>query len=65
MALSNIGARTLGIRNREERDEERDKEISQLVFALRERIKQKLIDTQFVDDLVSSVAQRWNILEIS
>lgn len=76
LAIPHIGKRLLGTHGEErllgthgeERGryaEEKGKTVFRLISCLREREKQMVMDTQFIDDLISSVAQRWNLEEIA
>lgn len=47
------------------KDNRKIEAVEQLVRCLREIERMKLVESHYVDDLIQSIAQRWNILEIS
>ena len=47
------------------KDDRKTEAVDQLVRCLREIGKMKLLESRYVDDLIQSIAQRWNLVEIS
>jgi hypothetical protein len=47
------------------KDDRKTEAVSQLVRCLKEIERMKLVESLYIDDLIQSIAQRWNIVEIS